>query len=174
MFITQTDLNIDLLKVRLTSDLDLKAQDNQGWSVLHHLVNPLEHGCFENVQLLKMLVDAGADLSAKDRSGMTALDHAVKKGAATLVDAMQVLMKIPPVKFIFFAVFGNIEMCVQVAVERRAFEVNDGMNWADPVPDYKRDASAMLERHLAAVAEEENDDGTTRVPDQKLNMQDTG
>ena len=78
------------------SNVDVLARDNQGWSVLHHLVSPLTFGTYDSVHILRILYDAGGRdlLRLQDGAGLTALDYSLIKGAPNLSQALQQLMDI--------------------------------------------------------------------------------
>ena len=75
------------------SNVNVRARDNQGWSVLHHLVSPLAFGTYDSVRMLRILYDAGsrALLKMQDGAGLTALDYSLIKGAPKLSQAIQQL-----------------------------------------------------------------------------------
>ena len=73
------------------TNLDLRARDSQGWSVIHHLVSPLEYGTYDNVGLLKILYDSGAPIRTTDNAGLTPLDYSLIRGAPNLSEALQKL-----------------------------------------------------------------------------------
>lgn len=69
--------------------MDVNATDPQGWTVVHHLVCPLEYGTFDNEEILHVLWKAGADVQRKDNAGLSPLDHALIKGASKLAKRLQ-------------------------------------------------------------------------------------
>ena len=78
----------------------MKATDQLGWTVTHHLVCPLEYGTYDNVQLLKLLIDAGAPLDYRDNSGFSPLDHSLIRAAPKLAKALQKLAGKPMDKWV--------------------------------------------------------------------------
>lgn len=52
--------------------------------------------------------------------------------------------------------------------------MSDGLTWSSPAPDFKSDAAALLEKHAAAVTEEEKESVLKILPDPKLNMDTSG
>jgi ankyrin repeat protein len=50
--------------------------DKEGWSVVHHIVNPTEFGSYENVEFLKLLASKGARLDLEDKKGHTPMFYA--------------------------------------------------------------------------------------------------
>ena len=73
--------------------MKLTAKDQQGWSLVHHVVAPIEEASYDNVAMLKLLSDAGAPLSEKDMTGLTPLDYALRQNAPELAKALQKLLK---------------------------------------------------------------------------------
>ena len=87
-----SDIDLDFPKIYKTSKINLKAQDQNGKTVLHHLVCSLDFGSYDNVEILKLLVTGGASLQEADDDGKLPLDYAISNGATKLVKAMQKLM----------------------------------------------------------------------------------
>ncbi|KAK3092730.1 hypothetical protein FSP39_006660 [Pinctada imbricata] len=81
-------------KIEKTSHVNVNATDTQGWTVLHHLVSPLDVGTFDNVELLNILVKVGADHQKKDNAGLSPLSHALIKGAVRLAQELQTLANV--------------------------------------------------------------------------------
>ena len=92
--------------VEKTSDVNLNAADSQGWTVIHHLVSPLEYGTFDNEELLYVLFKAGASLNEKDAAGLTPLNRALICGAVKLSQMLQRLQGIEPDKQVSFVLAG--------------------------------------------------------------------
>ncbi len=86
------DINLDFKAFPCKSAIDLTAVDSQGWSILHHVVSPMNYGTYDNVMLLKMLINAGAPLQQQDNAGLTPLDYALIRGAPKLAKAIQKLL----------------------------------------------------------------------------------
>ena len=86
----------------LKSDVNLRARDSQGWSVLHHLVSPIDFGTYDSVAMLKILYDLGGDvlLKMQDKAGLTAVDYSLIKGAPRLSRALQRLLGIDEDKWV--------------------------------------------------------------------------
>ena len=91
MFVNILDVNLDYKKFQKKSKVNLKAQDKNGWTVLHHLACSLPLGTYDNVQMLKLLFENGASLSQTNKAGKTPLDFALDNGAQKLARAMQKL-----------------------------------------------------------------------------------
>ena len=98
----------DLDKIEKTSSVDVNAVDNQGWSVIHHLVCSLEYGSYDNNKLLYTLWASGADIRIKDKTGLTPLDYATKKGAVKLSKRLQRLDHVADSDVVCFMLFSLI------------------------------------------------------------------
>lgn len=72
-----------------TSDVNVRALDNRGRSVLHYLVRSFPNGSYDNYRLLLQLVAVGAPLDQPDRDGQTVLDYALAHGLPKLSTAIQ-------------------------------------------------------------------------------------
>ena len=94
---------------RLASDVNLRARDSQGWSVLHHLVSPLDFGTYDSLAMLRILYDVGGKqlLKIQDKAGLTAVDYSLIKGAPRLSRALQKLLDIDEDKWVSAASFVN-------------------------------------------------------------------
>ena len=86
--------------VEKTSDVNLDATDSQGWTVIHHIVSPLEYGTYDNQELLYVLYKAGASLGTKDAAGLTPLNRALICGAVKLAEMLQRLQNVEPDKMV--------------------------------------------------------------------------
>ena len=84
-------MSLTYKKFPVKSEVDVNVVDIQGWTVIHHLVCPINHGTYDNVRLLKMLVDAGAPVQRQDKAGLAPLDYALIRGAPNLAKAIQKL-----------------------------------------------------------------------------------
>lgn len=82
------------------SAVQMNVKDDDGLTLVHHLVIPLKVGTFDNVAILKLLHDAGAPIADKDNTGLTPLDYALNHNAPTLAKALQKLMGIPLAKWV--------------------------------------------------------------------------
>lgn len=118
-----------------TSDVNLNATDNQGWTAVHHTVCPLELGTFDNKEILTVLANCNADIQKKDRAGLSPLDHALIRGACKLAALLQKLSNVPEDK-----------------MEKPTFASNsdlqDPLLSADKV-DYSADAETLLKKYAA-------------------------
>lgn len=74
-----------------TSDVNVNATDNQGWTAVHHTVCPLDVGTFDNQEILSVLANCEADIQKKDHAGLSPLDHALIRGACKLAALLQKL-----------------------------------------------------------------------------------
>ncbi|XP_061174017.1 poly [ADP-ribose] polymerase tankyrase-like isoform X2 [Saccostrea echinata] len=118
-----------------TSDVNVNATDQQGWTAVHHTVCPLEVGTFDNVEILTVLAKCGAEIQKKDHAGLSPLDHALIRGACKLAAVLQELSGVEKDK-----------------MEKPTFasnsELNDNLLKADKV-DYHADAEALLKKYAA-------------------------
>jgi len=71
--------------------LDLNAQDEEGRTVIHHAIAPMDVASFENVPLLKKLAEAGADLHIKDNAGHTPAYYACLQNSGKMLAALREL-----------------------------------------------------------------------------------
>lgn len=92
---TQQD---DFETVEKTSAVDLKAVDENGWTVIHHLVSPLEFGTYDDEEILYILAKAGAPLETANKQGETPLKLALRIGAQMLSARIQSLLGVEPDK----------------------------------------------------------------------------
>lgn len=76
-----------------TSSVNLAAQDVDGWTVIHHIVNPLPQFCYTNTVVLNLLAEMGAPLDTPNTAEETPLQMATKLQKGVLVDALQKLLK---------------------------------------------------------------------------------
>ena len=68
------------------------AQDVQGKSAVHILVNPLEYGSFENIDILKFLVEKSFNLTLKDKLGHTPDHYAMLQESGVLSREFQIVI----------------------------------------------------------------------------------
>lgn len=122
-------------KIIKTSDVNLNATDNQGWTAVHHTVCPLELGTFDNKEILTVLANCNADIQKKDNAGLSPLDHALIRGACKLAALLQKLSNVPEDK-----------------MEKPTFASNsdlqDPLLSADKV-NYSADAETLLKKFAA-------------------------
>ncbi|XP_060068797.1 poly [ADP-ribose] polymerase tankyrase-like [Ylistrum balloti] len=77
--------------VEKTSPVDLNATDCQGWTVIHHLVCPLDYGTYDAEEILYVLWKAGADVLKKDNAGLSPLQHSLIHSASKLSKRLQMI-----------------------------------------------------------------------------------
>lgn len=95
--ITFVCLDVNLSKFKTfpkKSKVNVNASDREGWTVMHHIVCPLEYGTFDNIELAKILANAGAPLNRPNNAGETPLEMAVRTGATKLTQALQILLDV--------------------------------------------------------------------------------
>ncbi|KAK3611456.1 hypothetical protein CHS0354_032737 [Potamilus streckersoni] len=122
----------DFPVVEKTSPADLNAKDSQGWTVVHHIVCPLEYGTYDNDEMLFVLHNAGASINQKDHVGLSPLDHALIRGAVKLASLLQKLSGTPSDK--------------QEKPTFASMEVSDGILSPLSSPNFQEDAEALLMR----------------------------
>ncbi|XP_067682285.1 poly [ADP-ribose] polymerase tankyrase-like [Haliotis asinina] len=137
--------------VEKTSNVDLDATDNQGWTIIHHLVSPLELGTFDQVELLCTLAQAGATLDKKDNAGLTPLDYALIRGAPNIAKELQKLLKSEKEEKATFT----------------SFEVSDGILSDGVKVNFQADYEKVMEKLKAEAMDE--DDSSTPVDAHCLN-----
>ncbi|XP_074658150.1 poly [ADP-ribose] polymerase tankyrase-like [Tubulanus polymorphus] len=156
--IDDDDIDLNFEPFTKKSKVDLNVQDKQGWTVIHHLVCPLDDGTYDNVELLKLLVENGAVMNTKDRNGLTPLDYALIKGASNLAKGLQKLAGIKKDKW------------DKPSVE--PLGVTEIMPPNGRVYNYQADAEAMLQQ-LETNSMETNET-VTICPDPMSGMQKNG
>ncbi|XP_033735456.1 poly [ADP-ribose] polymerase tankyrase-like [Pecten maximus] len=77
--------------IEKTSPVDLNATDHQGWTVIHHLVCPLDYGTYDAEEILYVLWKAGADVLKKDNAGLSPLQHSLIHSASKLSKRLQMI-----------------------------------------------------------------------------------
>ncbi|XP_071081128.1 poly [ADP-ribose] polymerase tankyrase-like [Haliotis cracherodii] len=137
--------------VEKTSSVDLDATDNQGWTVIHHLVSPLELGTFDQVELLCTLAHTGAILDKKDNAGLSPLDYALIRGAPNIAAQLQKLLKSEKEEKATFT----------------SFEVSDGILTDVVKVDFQADYAKVMDKLTAEAMDE--DDSRTPVDSHCLN-----
>ncbi|KAL3874859.1 hypothetical protein ACJMK2_037816 [Sinanodonta woodiana] len=121
---------VDFPVVEKTSPADLNAKDSQGWTVVHHIVCPLEYGTYDNDEILFVLHNAGASINQKDHVGLSPLDHALIRGAVKLANLLQKL--------------SGTSSDKQEKPTFTSMEVSDGILSPLSSPNFQEDAEAML------------------------------
>ena len=83
LFTAISHRSLKLIKLLLDRGLVITEKDNNGESILHHLIGHIAIGCPEkkDIALIKFLVDNGLDVNEKNNDGETPLSLA--KGAVT-------------------------------------------------------------------------------------------
>lgn len=67
--------------------VDTKSRDARGRTVIHHAVQPLEYGSYENVEMLEFLAKH-ADINQPDNEGRTPLSYAKQQTSGRLAEAL--------------------------------------------------------------------------------------
>lgn len=87
--------NDDRLIFKKTSQVDLTKKDNFGRTVIHHLVQPLSYGSWENVDLLTMLTKNGASMTTPDNKSKLPYEIACETGQKYMVAEFEKYLKLP-------------------------------------------------------------------------------
>ncbi|GIY73435.1 poly polymerase tankyrase [Caerostris extrusa] len=74
---------------------NLAAQDVNGWTVVHYIVDPLPDYCYANTSLLNFLAELGAPLDTVNVAGESALQIATRLQRDILVTALEKLLNTP-------------------------------------------------------------------------------
>ncbi|KAG8179654.1 hypothetical protein JTE90_017793 [Oedothorax gibbosus] len=142
-----------------TSPLNLSAQDANGWTVLHYLVDPLPDYCYSNTALLNFLAELGAPLEAATGAGETPLQMAARLQREVLVVALQKLMNMPEDQKI------KIELSLPVPP-------SEDVQWDQPVSSYIEDSKTYLEKLESGKMD--TDTGALNEPDPLSGFETTG
>ena len=130
-------------------DIDKKHVDNDGKNPIHHVVQPLEYGSFENTEILDELADH-FDINATDSLGKTPIFYAHLQDSGVMVKKLIEL--------------GAKDNKPAANLKRAATSVIAGVDWAAEM-DYEEDAEKLLEE--AAKVEKDMIEIETKVkPDE--------
>ncbi|XP_078315747.1 poly [ADP-ribose] polymerase tankyrase-like isoform X2 [Crassostrea virginica] len=143
-----------------TSDVNVNATDNEGWTAVHHTVCPLDVGTFDNQEILSVLANCEADIQKKDHAGLSPLDHALIRGACKLAALLQKLSGVEEDK-----------------MEKPTFasnsDIQDPLLKADKV-DFHADAEALLKKYAAEDMEVDGKPENKVLPDGSCYIKDVG
>ncbi|KAF8788729.1 Poly [ADP-ribose] polymerase tankyrase like protein [Argiope bruennichi] len=142
-----------------TSAVNLAAQDANGWTVIHYLVDPMPDYCYANTALLNFLAELGAPLETANAAGETALQMAVRLQREILITALQKLLNTPEDQK------TKIELSLPVPP-------SDDVQWDQPISSYIEDSKQYLEK-----IEKESmdvDDQSSLEPDPLSGFESTG
>ncbi|XP_045173685.2 poly [ADP-ribose] polymerase tankyrase-like [Mercenaria mercenaria] len=145
-----------------TSSVDLTVKDKFGWTVIHHLVSPLDYGTFDDEEILFVLAKAGAPLDTENKQGETPLKMALRIGSQKVATRLQALL--------------NVEEDKQEKPAQPPFhaptEADNNLATAE-ANMYEADADSMMKKLLPSDAEESK---TKRKPkvDKQCMAADTG
>lgn len=98
--------------VEKTSSVDLQAKDSNGWTVMHHLVSPLEYGTYDNEEIFYVLSKVGAPLNVENSKGETPLKMALRNGALKLTKRLQDKLGEDPEKAVSRTTFESVLLFV--------------------------------------------------------------
>ncbi|GIY18397.1 poly polymerase tankyrase [Caerostris darwini] len=116
-----------------TSTANLAAQDVNGWTVVHYIVDPLPDYCYANTSLLNFLAELGAPLDTVNVAGESALQIATRLQRDILVTALEKLLNTPEDQKI------KIELSVLAPP-------SDDVQWDQPISSYVEDSKLYLEK----------------------------
>lgn len=68
---------VEILIQNYKNDIKYNAVDNEGFSVIHHAVCPMNEGSYENKKLLTFLINSGFSVNIIDKNGKTPVDYAI-------------------------------------------------------------------------------------------------
>ncbi|GAB1609603.1 poly [ADP-ribose] polymerase tankyrase-like isoform X2 [Argonauta hians] len=145
--------------VEKTSSVNLNYTDNDGRTVLHHLVCPLEYGTYDNDEILYVLFKAGAPLEYEDTAGLSPLKHTLMNGAPKLARMLQKLTNVERDKWEkpTFTCLGETDMLINSL----------------PAVNFEEDSQSMvalLNQNTATC----NDNDNKPVPDENCNIKTSG
>ena len=81
-----------LLDNKAFINLSTEFKDPQGWSTVHHVVQPRSFGSFENVEILDKLFRNGYPLESTNLNGHTPLDLALKQDSQVMTKKLCALL----------------------------------------------------------------------------------
>lgn len=116
-----------------TSTVNLAAQDDNGWTVVHYIVDPIPNYCYANTSLLTLLAELGAPLDTVNAAGESPLQMATRLQRENLVTALQKLLNTPEDQKI------KIELSLPVPP-------SDDVQWDQPISSYVEDSKLYLEK----------------------------
>ncbi|XP_006818908.1 poly [ADP-ribose] polymerase tankyrase-like [Saccoglossus kowalevskii] len=125
-------------KFEKKSSVDLAAVDNQGRTVMHHIMKTCDFGTYENTDILQLLFDVGAALNVNDDKGKSPLDYALNSHSVKMATMIQKLLK------------SDVLVKPSVVVE----SCNDGIKWDTEMPDFREDAQQMIKEYTEAETTE--------------------
>lgn len=160
--------------VEKTSPVNVNATDHQGWTVVHHLVCPLDYGTFDAEEILYVLWKAGADVLKKDNAGLSPLQHSLIHSASKLSKRLQLI--------------AGVEESKMEKPTLVTQEVRDSLLSGGSTVDYQTDAEEMLKTLDSQTDEsmdvskvkddddddEEEEDDSIAKPDPNCQMKDIG
>lgn len=142
--------------VEKTSIVNINSIDNDGRTVLHHLVCPLEYGTYDNDEILYVLFKAGATLESEDTAGLSPLKHALINGAPRLARMLQKLTGVERDKW-----------------EKPTFNClgePDGISNTLPNVDFETDSKAIESVMLSNLMESVSEQEFKPQPDENCNI----
>ena len=112
-------------------ELDKKHKDNDGKTPIHHVVNPVEFGSFENTEILELLAPY-FDLNEKDEMGKSPIYYAYLQDSGVMAAKLREL--------------GAIDNKPPANITRGATSVIGNVEWPEEEINYEEDAEKYLEK----------------------------
>ena len=129
-------------KVRVALKKD--QVDKNGKSLIHHIVNPLSFGSFENADLLKRAIESGFIANNRDNNGMTPYQYSLLQKSGVL-------------KAVFEEMIKPEDLKIQVAKEEQEMELGDVLGVPQvkfEIANFESDAHTYLEDIQIQIAPE--------------------
>jgi ankyrin repeat protein len=151
----------EMVKLLLdTKQVKINAVDENGWSAVHHVINPTNFGSYENEAILKILHENGADIDLKDSNGRSPLYYASLQDSKTLFNALMNLgaKSLPKTPLRYVTLEMNIQTfplhhphsCYFISFR----EQSAILDWADTGINYELDAEEFIKTKERIVKED--------------------
>jgi len=126
--------SVSLVKYLLNYlDLDKTIRDKEGRTPIHHVVQPLEYGSYENEEMLEILA-AHFDVNEADSHNKTPIYYAYLQDDGVMVQALKDL--------------GAIDLKIASTLKRAATSVIASVDWPKGEIDYEEDAEKFLKEEV--------------------------
>jgi len=135
----------------------INTRDGDGKTAVHHVVNPLEFGSYENDLFLRLLASVGADLNIKDNAGHAPLYYAFLQESGKMARTLLEL--------------GAVDEFAATQRPVRASSIIT--DWSELLPDVDSDAQEYITAATARVAQKQSL-GAKHVVDRNSYLAKTG